>query len=363
MRVLVATGSSGGHIFPALSFINALKDKYKKIDVLLVIPKRSANCNLSLDNIKVKYISFLPIQLSLEFKNLIALSKFCMGTLRSLTVLLEFKPDIVVGFGALDTIALMLFAWMARIRTLIHEQNVIPGRANRFLAKFSDRIAISFEETEKYLKDYRKKIVLTGNPLRQELTLIEKNTAQEFLGLAKDKFTILVMGGSQGSRHINEVFLQSLPMLSDKSNIQVIHITGIKDYALTYNKYKDLNLNHKTFSFLSEMQYAYSASDLVIARAGATAVAEIIFYKLPAILIPYPHAYAHQLENAKILRDKGCATIIKDQELNSGVLKKAIELFLHNPGKSKGMRSAYSSLKLLNANDLLVNEIISLNYN
>src|SRR4030042_1525803 len=173
MKILVATGASGGHILPALSFIHALRNKDPRIDALLVIPKRSLKYNLPPVNVKVKYVSFSPIKLSLELKSLIALLKFFQGTLESLILLLEYKPDIVVGFGSLDSIPLVFFAWMARIKTLIHEQNVTPGRANRLLAKFSDKIAVSFEETMSYWQDYRKKIVLTGNPLREDLIPIE----------------------------------------------------------------------------------------------------------------------------------------------------------------------------------------------
>ena len=363
MKILVATGSSGGHILPALSFINALRNTNQHIDTLLVISKRSLKYNLPLGNIKVKYVSFYPIKLSLKLENLIALLKFFQGTFQSLVLLMEYKPDIVVGFGSLDSVAIVFFAWMARIKTLIHEQNVTPGRANRLLAKFSDRIAISFEETRGYWQDYGKKIVLTGNPLRADLIPIEKNRAKEFLGLARDKFTILVMGGSLGSHRINLSFLESVSLLPDKSKIQVVHITGAADQEFVNHGYKDLNLYAKTFSFLNDMQFAYSACDLVVSRAGANAITEIIFFRLPAILIPYPHAYAHQLDNAKILAKQGCAMMINDGDLDGNVLKNAVESLYRNPLKLKEMCSGYDSLKLRNATELLVKEAVSLNYN
>lgn len=362
MRILVAAGASGGHIFPALSFIRALKDKEKGIDALLVIPKRSAQYNLALAGVRVKYVSFLPVQLRLGKENFPALWGFLKGSLQSLYALLEFRPDIVVGFGALDTVPLLLFAWMARAKTLIHEQNVIPGMANSLLARFSDRIAVSFEETKGYLKDYARKVVLTGNPLRKELIRIEKNAAKEFFGLDKVKLTLLVMGGSQGSSSINAAFLKSVSLLTDKSGIQVIHISGKKDYGLIRDQYKDLNINAKVFGFSNDMQFAYSASDLVVSRAGATAVSEIIFYKLPAILIPYPYAYSHQSSNAGILRRQGCAAVIEDKQLCGTSLKETIES-LTNREKLERMRRAYDSLKSPEAGALLANEALSLNLN
>jgi UDP-N-acetylglucosamine--N-acetylmuramyl-(pentapeptide) pyrophosphoryl-undecaprenol N-acetylglucosamine transferase len=192
----------------------------------------------------------------------------------------EFRPDIVIGFGTIDCLPLLLLAWIFRVKTLIHEQNVLPGRANRLLARFSDRIAISFEETREHLAAYEKKIVLTGNPIRKELEKIDRLKALGFFGFKEDKFTILVMGGSLGSQRINAAFLKAASLLTDTSGLQVIHITGIKDCELIKARYKDLNIESRVFGFLNSMQYAYSACDLVISRAGATSVTEIMFFGL-----------------------------------------------------------------------------------
>lgn len=360
VKVLVVTGASGGHIFPALSFLTKLKDKYKEIDTLFVLPKRSRRIQKIPDSSKLSYISISPISLSFDFRNFISILGFLKGTLESLILLLRFRPDVVVGFGSLDCIPLVMLAWVFRIKTLIHEQNVIPGRANRLLAKFADTTAISFAETRDYLRISQDRIALTGNPIRQELKRIDKFKALSFFGFDDDKFTILVMGGSLGSHRINAGFLKAISLVSDKSKLQVIHLTGIKDYASIKDGYKDLNINAKIFSFLDSMQYAYSACDLVISRAGATTITEIVFFELPAILIPYPYAYRHQLNNAEVLERKGCAFIVKDEESDRDILKNTIELFVNEPLKISNMRFGYRYIQIPNAADLLVNEVISL---
>ncbi len=373
MRILVVTGQSGGHIFPALSFLDVLNHRYKDIDTLLILPlqknqsrqpigdifgKNLASCKKSPDY-RVSYLAISPIELSLSFKNFIAILKFFKGSLKSIIIFLTFKPDIVVGFGTLVCIPAIVFARLFGIKTVIHEQNVIPGKANRFLAKFSHRIAISFKETKDYLKGYETKVVLTGNPLRKELEQIDKKEALIFFGFQDDKFTILIMGGSQGSRRINLGFLRAMSNISDKFKFQIIHLAGHLDYDLLKESYRGLNTDIQLFRFLKPMQYAYSACDLVVSRGGASTIAEIIFFKLPAIIIPYPFAYKHQTANAKVLEKMGSAIIINDNELDKDTFKVNLEKLLNNPERIKAMRLCYDSVSRVNINDLLVNAVLS----
>ena len=362
MRVLVVAGPSGGHIFPALGFLGALKDKYKSIETLLVLPKkRSIASRIQTYNCKVDYISISAIKLSLGFENLVAVLNFFKGSLESIFILLVFKPDIVIGFGSLTCIPMIIFSWLFRIKTLIHEQNLIPGRANRFLRRFTDRIAVSFMQTKDYFKDCQEKITFTGSPIRKELIPLERNKALRFFGFDDDKFTILVMGGSLGSRSINTGFLKTISAVSDKRKLQIIHLAGFGDYDLLKDEYKNLNISIRLFEFLEAMQYAYSASDLVVSRAGATTITEIIFFKLPAIIIPYPYAYQHQASNAEILERIGSAIIIQDHQLNTDILRKTIDSLINNSDRIKMMRSSYDKVSRPDANDLLVEIALSLN--
>ena len=360
MKVLAVTGLSGGHIFPALGFLDTLNNKHKDIDILLVLPKKSITHQVENLEYKLNYISISSIKPSLDFKNFTAILRFFKGSWESIIILLTFRPDVIVGFGSLFCIPMILFAWLFRMKTLIHEQNVIPGRANRFLAKFTDRIAVSFTETGDYFKNYKRKVITTGNPIRKELNRIDKHKALDFFGFTSDKFTILVMGGSLGSHRINSGFVRAVSAIPDKSRFQVVHLTGLADYDLLENSYEDLNINSRLFNFLVPMQYAYSACDLVVSRAGATTIAEIIFFGLAAILIPYPFAYRHQIANAKVLKNTGSGIIIQDNELDSDILRKNIKDLINNPERIKAMRSSYDNIPRLNANDLLAEAALSL---
>ncbi|MCM8796006.1 MAG: undecaprenyldiphospho-muramoylpentapeptide beta-N-acetylglucosaminyltransferase [Candidatus Omnitrophica bacterium] len=355
MKVLVVTGASGGHFFPALSFLDTLRKR--SISTLFVFPRIALKYNLTLPKgLNSRYISIKTIKI----KDILSILNFLKGFIESLFIFLAFKPDVVIGFGSLASVPLVFFGWLFRIKTLIHEQNVVPGRANRFLVRFVDRMAISFSETKSYLKNYTAKIRLTGNPLREELQRMAKVKAREFFNLIPNRFTILVMGGSKGAHKINEVFLASISKLSDKSKFQVIHLTGNIDYEWLKESYEALGICNKCFRFLPQMQYAYSATDLIVCRAGATTISEIIFFKLPAVIIPYPFALGHQFFNAKVLEDKGCALIIKENIFTAESLTEILEDFIWNPERCKAMQLNFENIPYPDANNLLLSEVLSL---
>jgi UDP-N-acetylglucosamine--N-acetylmuramyl-(pentapeptide) pyrophosphoryl-undecaprenol N-acetylglucosamine transferase len=358
-KILVVAGASGGHIFPALSFLERLKDRYDIKEVLLVLPYDNRINQSLLSGFKVSYISISKVKLELSFQGIFSLFNLFKGAWESVWLLLSFNPDIVVGFGSLVSIPMIIFAWFFRIETLIHEQNVLPGRANKFLARFVDKIAISFKESEKYFINYKSKLIFTGNPLRKEMILIAKDKALDFFRLKHDRFTILVMGGSQASHRINTGFLKAVSELADRSSLQVIHLTGYKDRDLVEKKYQELGIEARCFNFLDAMQYAYSACDLVLSRAGATSISEIIFFQLPAIIVPYPFAYQHQLKNGQVLKNNGSAFIIEDSELEGNRLKEIIETLLNNIAMLKRMRANYTQLLMPRQDDLLSETAVS----
>jgi len=360
MKVLVTTGSSGGHIFPALGFLSVLKEKVNELDVLLVLPKQNINLNTEELGVRVFYLGISSISPRLNLKNFSAALNFFRATFKTAGLLLKFNPDIVVGFGSLASLPCVTLGWFLRITTLIHEQNVFPGRANRFLAYLVDKIAISFQETRNFLKVNQKKIVFTGNPLRKEIFQVEKDKARDFFGLSRSKFTILVMGGSQASHRINLALVKALSAISVKNDLQVIHLAGESDFNFLREEYKKLGIEAKVFIFLKEMQYAYSAADLIVSRAGATSISEIIYFKTPAIIIPYPYAYKHQAKNAQVLRKNGAALVIDDAQLDTDELKINLEALLHNAKELEKMRVGFNSFSTDRANDLLAREVISL---
>lgn len=357
MRVLIVTGSSGGHIFPALSLIEALKNS--SAELLLVLPKKSKNNNIPVEFAQVKYIRAASLTLNFSGKIIAGACSFLLGAWESMLIILRFRPDAVVGFGSLNTVAMIFWAWLFRIKTVVHEQNVIPGRANRLLAKLVDKAAVSFSQTNKYLNISGKKIVVTGNPLRRDLAPIGRKPALDFFKFKEGKFNILITGGSQGSAKLNSVCSEAIAAYPEKDNLQLIHISGIADYPRLKSKYDSSNLNYRLFEFFPAMQYAYSAADLVICRSGATTIAELQKFGIPAVSIPYPFAYAHQEANARILADSGAALIIKDGELCVEKLTDTLNVLLGNPEKLKAMRQAYAQFAVADAACLLAREVLN----
>lgn len=359
-KVIVVAGKSCGHIYPALSFIDALKEKYKDAKVLLILPKENAIKNKQEFNCQVKYISLSPLRPGFDLNNIECFSKLIEACFQAIFIISDFNPNVVVGFGSLISVPFVMCSWLFRVKTFVHEQNVVCGRANRFLAKFCDKIAISFIDSKKYLTVNKKKIVLTGNPIRKELTNIDKNKALGFLGLGQNKFTILVMGGSQGAHSINKEFLKCMISLKGKFNLQVIHLCGNIDYDILIEGYKDLGINFKVFTFLEQMHYAYSGSDLVVSRAGAISVSEIAYFKIPVIFVPYPYAYEHQLSNALVLKEKGCAIVIDQKEFNAESLRLILGPLITDAEILKNMRLAFEGIPKYNAAESLVREVMPL---
>jgi UDP-N-acetylglucosamine--N-acetylmuramyl-(pentapeptide) pyrophosphoryl-undecaprenol N-acetylglucosamine transferase len=359
MRILLVTGSSGGHIFPALALMQRLK--VAGADLLIVLPKKSNEHKILAECGKVSYIHTANLSFNLSGKSISAAYFFLIGAWEGLRLITKFKPDVVIGFGSLHTVSLLFWAWLFRIKTVIHEQNVLPGRANRLLARFVDKVAVSFAQTSAHLNISREKIVLTGNPIRKDLVRLNRREALDFFNFQEGKFNILITGGSQGAHKLNTVCSAALSGCDEKDSLQLVHISGIQDFVSLKQSYAQSGLRHEVFDFLPHMQYAYSFADLVICRAGATTIAELQKFSLPALLIPYPFAYAHQLSNARLLQGCGSALIIQEEELCVEGLREKIRNFMKNPQELKIMRQGYSGINLLNATDLLAHEVLSLN--
>ncbi|MCX5712804.1 MAG: glycosyltransferase, partial [Candidatus Omnitrophica bacterium] len=203
MKILVASGSSGGHIFPAMSLLDNLKNN-PGVETILVIPYSSKRNNIDSASYNTVFISIENIRFRPVWRIFSSAFNFMKGSLQSLIILTRFRPDIVVCFGSISSVPILLWAWLFRARTMIHEQNVIPGKANRFLAGFADKIAVSFPQSINCFKSSKDKVVVTGNPLRKSIVRIERAKAVDFFGFSLKKFTVAAMGGSFGCRRINE---------------------------------------------------------------------------------------------------------------------------------------------------------------
>lgn len=357
-RILLVTGASGGHIYPALGLLDALREKYPGCGTLLVLPKVNPVTPAELSGQNIRFIP--AMRLGAGFRIPVSIFGICAGALESIWILLVFRPGLVIGFGSLNSLPAVCLARALGIKTMIHEQNVVPGRANVFLFRFCDKAAVSFLKTRDYLPGHPEKIVFTGNPLRKSLTRMDRQEALSFFGLAEGKFTLLVSGGSQGSQRINAVFLEAMAGLGSRDKLQVIHLCGRREYAALETGYRGLGVDVRLFGFLKDMQYAYSAADMILCRAGATTLAEVIHFAIPAVLIPYPYAHKHQVRNAEVLSSIGAALAIDDSRLEAAALRDTLTQLMADAGKLERMRSAYRNLSKGHAAEVFMQEALFL---
>ncbi len=334
MKIIIATGGTGGHVFPALKvglelrhqghnvfFVGSFGPWQNKITeagfVTQQLPAKGLNCQSIF--IFVSAIFLMVKSLFDSFK-----------------IIRCFHPDSVVGFGGYGAFPAVLAASLLRYPTMIHEQNVVPGRANAILAKFVRKILISFADSEQYFRSG--KVILTGCPCHVDTKLVDHKAVLANFGLTAQRQTILVLGGSQGSHRINLEFFQVMISLCQTIPVQAIHICGKPDYPDLKSKYEKLGIPFALYSFLEGINDAYKVADLVVSRAGALTITEIATAGIPSILIPYPYAGGHQKENAVVLGSVKAAIIIDEKNLTAAALSAAIKEILFNTATAKEMK-------------------------
>ena len=331
MKTLLITGGSGGHLIPALTLAEALQPKG---DCVILSTSRPVDRTLAASS-HVKWMTvdlqkFTPLRRwfvpSYSFRQFGAMRRVC-GILR------ETRPDVVVGFGGYLSAVGVVAARFSGIPTVVHEQNLIPGKANRLLARVANAVGVSFSETKTHLPSGAR-VEFTGNPVRSTLKKMPAEQGRKFFGFDSERPVLLVMGGSQGSEAINQLVLQMWQELTPASrrSLQVLHLAGSPRRAEVENSYKELGMDARVFGFFQEMGAAYAAASLAISRAGATTIAEMTALEVPSILIPYPYAGAHQLANARWLEAQGGAVVLEESGLTPHLLWEMIDLLLSESG-------------------------------
>jgi len=327
LKVIISGGGTGGHIYPGISLAYEIKDRDIKNDILFVGTERGLESKLiPREGFKIKKIKARGIQRKICFENLTAIVIFLISLFQSYKIVKKYKPDIVIGTGGYVSGSVVLMAAILGIPTFVHEQNVIPGITNKFLSRITRATFLSFNQSKEYFSS-KAKLIFTGNPLR--FKNIKRSTDREYkkFNLDPSKKTILVLGGSKGAASINRAVLRGIDLIKEviKNDWQVLLISGQNDYD---NIIKMVRENHKIFSvepYLYDIEKAYSLADLVICRAGATTLAEIGAYGLPAILIPYPYATQnHQEVNARIFTREGAAILILEKDLSDKKLAQVL---------------------------------------
>ena len=329
LRVIVSGGGTGGHIFPAVSIANAIKAEYPDAEILFVGAEgRMEMQRVPAAGYKIIGLPIAGFDRKNLLKNVVVLYKIAKSQWKARKIIKEFRPHVVVGVGGYASGPTLKTAGQMGIPTLIQEQNSYAGVTNKLLAKSAKKICVAYDGMERFFP--AEKIIKTGNPVRQNLldAKVTKAEATESFGLDPKKRTVLVIGGSLGARTVNESILQHIEDIRGAKDVQFIWQTGkyySEEIHMALAK-EDPVQNMKVTDFISNMDNAYAAADLVISRAGASSISELCLLKKPCILVPSPNvAEDHQTKNALALSTKGAAIFVKDSDARNELIPLALK--------------------------------------
>lgn len=345
MNIVIAGGGTGGHLFPALAIAGELKKRFDDVKITFVGTVKGIEAKIvPKEGYDVRFIRSEGLVGNNVYRTARSILKVPLSLKDSYMILKDLKPDLVFGVGGYSSGPVLMCAKLMGIPTMIHEQNSLPGFANRVLGKFVDTIAVTYHESINFFS--REKTYLTGNPVRDEILKGEKERGYKTFSLDRNLFTIFVFGGSSGATHINKAVGESLVYLEPfRDSIQFLHQTGERDYNAVVEIYRSREFKGTVVPFAYEMADAYKVADLIISRAGATTLAELTATGKAAILVPYPYAAGnHQEINARKLWDIGAARIILDRELNGKTLSDLIKNMLEDPDAIAEMERTSKSL-------------------
>ena len=354
-KIILSGGGTGGHIYPAIAIANALKARFPKSEFLFV----GAKDKMEMQKVPQAGYSIIGLWISgiqrrLTFKNVLFPLKLVVSLFRSMAILNSFKPDVVIGTGGFASGPLLQVAAMKGVPTLIQEQNSFPGITNKLLSKKVTKVCVAYEGLERFFP--KEKLILTGNPVRQDVVDLEGKSAEAstFFGLDPHKKTLLVLGGSLGARRINQLVESKLDYLKNL-DIQLIWQCG-KLYEADYSRYNS-NANVQVHSFLNRMDLAYASADVIISRAGASSVSELCVVGKPVIFIPSPNVSEdHQTKNALAVSDQGAALLIREQDLESN-FETQFSALISSDSTQLELSAAIKQLALKNATQSIVDEI------
>ena len=364
VRIIISGGGTGGHIFPAISIANALKARIPQCEILFV----GAETRMEMERVPAAgyKIVGLPVQgfdRSNKLKNVRVLWNLFLSLRKASQVIKSFSPDIAIGVGGYASGPLLWSASQKGIPILIQEQNSYAGVTNKLLAKRASKICVGYEGMERFFPSER--IVLTGNPVRGEIEDIKGSGREEalrYFGLDPKKKTVLFLGGSLGARSINRGIQKDLDKLIAAKDIQVIWQTG----RIYYNEAKDTLGKHQACpsiwcsDFITHMNHAYEAADLVVSRAGAGTISELCILNKAVILIPSPNvAEDHQTRNALALSEKGAALMIKDKDVSSDMVNTVIKV-LRDDEQLETLKQQIPQFAKHKSAEAIVDEIIKL---
>lgn len=353
MRVIISAGGTGGHIYPALAIINKIKEKEANSEFLYIgTHNRMEKDIVPKFNIPFKQIEIYGFNRKSLTKNFKTLKCFYNSYKECKKIINEFKPDLVIGVGGYVTAPVIYAAHKLNVKTFIHEQNSVAGVSNRFLSKYTDLIGVSFKSS---IKDFPKnKTIFTGNPCSENAIKAEAISKREF-GLSEDKKLILFVMGSLGSSKMNDFLIKTMSGFKNK-DYEVLFVTGSNSFEeVSKNKFPT---NVKVVPYIDNMIRIMKKTDLIVSRAGASTISEIIALNLPSILIPSPYVpNNHQYKNALDLIDNNACVLIEEKNLEGDILIRNIDELLNDKNKIENIKKNLNSLQVNDSATIIYNSI------
>ncbi|MBS1773508.1 MAG: undecaprenyldiphospho-muramoylpentapeptide beta-N-acetylglucosaminyltransferase [Bacteroidetes bacterium] len=359
MRVIIAGGGTGGHIFPAVAIGHALQ-KLKPGTQLLFV---GALGKMEMEKVPQEGFEIIGLDIagfnrSNMLKNLWLPIKIFKSNMKAKSILREFKPNAVVGVGGYASFPVLNAAQGMGIPTLIQEQNSYAGKSNKLLGRRAKAICVAYEKMDKFFP--KSKLILSGNPVREKISNshITKQEGLAKFGLKENKRTILIVGGSLGAKSINEAIDNNLETILGEG-VQLLWQTGKPYYETARNKAASFD-DVEVYEFIKDMDYAYAAADVVISRAGALAIAELCIVAKPVIFVPYPFAAEdHQTSNAMALAEHNAALVVKDADAKTELIKK-LKTLLHDTAMQDIMTNSLKSLAIKDADKRIAEKIFEI---
>lgn len=361
MKILIAAGGTGGHIYPGIAIADKIKKEIPEAEIIFIGSLVGMEKNIiPQTGYPIEYIKVRGFERELSIETLIAIKGIFDGLRDSRKVLKRHSPDLVIGTGGFTAGPLLLEASKKRIPTMVHEQNAYPGKANRMLGKKVDRIAISFKEAEKYFP--KGKTFLAGNPVRDEYRSLNPELERQGLGLKKTCKMILIMGGSQGAGSINKAALGLMKAFKNREDRFIYHLTGKEQFSMIKEALEKEGLGESkniiVEAYSDKVHKLLGGADLIVSRAGAMSVAEIAATGVPSILVPYPMAAGnHQEFNAKVITDNGGGILLEDSKLTKEGLVETVENILNDEEGLNKMSEITKKSGIIDADDRIFKEI------
>lgn len=358
LKFILSGGGTGGHIYPALAIANKLKERFPEAEFLFV----GAQDKMEMQKIpqsgyKIEGLWIAGLQRNFSLSNLLFPIKVISSLLKARAVIKKFKPNVVIGTGGFASGPVLQMANLMNIPTVIQEQNSYPGITNKLLSKKANSICVAYENLERFFP--KNKIILTGNPVRQDILQIDakQSEAISYFNLDANKKTVLILGGSLGSRRINQLIEKELSFFTS-NNLQVFWQCGTF-YMQDYKRFSEIE-NVQVVSFIDRMDLIYAAADFIISRAGASSVSELCLVGKPTIFIPSPNvAEDHQTKNAQAVANKNGALIIKESDLDEK-FETQFNKLIHDEKLQIQLSENIKKLGKPNATNDIVNQIIKL---